>query len=220
MYIGEILSQKFCEVSPSDTVQKGLDKIGEFHLSHLPVVSNKEYIGMINEDELLNHEDETDIIKNLKLNLAPLYLYEYQHIYDAMLYLTNYKIELLPILNKDNRYVGIITAQDVLQALNNLQSNNETGAIIVLEIGAKDNALSHIAHIIESDNASILSTAVKTLPDSSKLELTIKVNKTNISSLVATLWRFDYVVKATFNDGNGENDMQQRYDLLMNYLNI
>ncbi len=220
MYIGEILSQKFCEVHPSDTVQKGLDKMAEFHLSYLPVVSNNEFLGLVQEDELLNHEDEDDIIKNMKLNLAPLYLYEYQHVYDALLYLSNYKADILPILNKENKYVGVVTAADVIQALNGLQSNNESGAIIVLEIGAKDNALSHIAHIIESDNTNILSTAIKTLPDSSKLELTIKVNKTNIASLISTLWRFDYVVKATFNDGNDENDLQQRYDLLMNYLNL
>jgi acetoin utilization protein AcuB len=50
--------------------------------------------------------------------------------------------------------------------------------------------------------------------------MTIKVNKTNISSVVASLWRNDYVVKATFRDGGAQSDIQDRYDLLMNYLDL
>src|SRR5690606_12100350 len=109
--------------------------------------------------------------------------------------------------------------QCLLVALNATLGNDE-GAIIVLELGIRDNALSHVARIIEAEKTSILSTTVHQIPDSSKLEMTIKVNKTNISSVVASLWRNDYVVKATFRDGGAQSAIQDRYDLLMHYLDL
>ena len=90
----------------------------------------------------------------------------------------------------------------------------------MLELGPRDNALSHIAHIIEAENTNIYSTAIHQIPDSSDLALTIKVNRTNLSAVVAALNRNNYPVKATFRDSADQTDIQNRYDLLMNYLDL
>ncbi len=220
MYIGENISTLYTEVHPNDTVAATLDKVNELHLQQLPVVKGKEYLGIITEEDLLNVDDDMKTIKDLKFTFPFIYLFDYQHIFDALQYLETYQFDMLPILNKNNQYVGVITPKDLLLALNKTISNQEIGAIIVLEMEERDNSLTHIANIIESENCKILHTGVKVLGDSSKVELTIKLNKTNISSVLASLWRHDYVVKATFNDGSDQNDIQERYNLLMNYLNL
>lgn len=220
MYIGENISTFYTEVHPNDTVAATLDKVNELHLQQLPVVKGKEYLGIITEEDLLNVDDDMKTIKDLKFTFPFIYLFDYQHIFDALQYLETYQFDMLPILNKNNQYVGVITPKNLLLALNKTISNQEIGAIIVLEMEERDNSLTHIANIIESENCKILHTGVKVLGDSSKVELTIKLNKTNISSVLASLWRHDYVVKATFNDGSDQNDIQERYNLLMNYLNL
>ncbi len=220
MYIGENISTLYTEVHPNDTVAATLDKVNELHLQQLPVVKGKEYLGIITEEDLLNVDDDMKTIKDLKFTFPFIYLFDYQHIFDALQYLETYQFDMLPILNKNNQYVGVITPKNLLLALNKTISNQEIGAIIVLEMEERDNSLTHIANIIESENCKILHTGVKVLGDSSKVELTIKLNKTNISSVLASLWRHDYVVKATFNDGSDQNDIQERYNLLMNYLNL
>ena len=220
MYLGENISTLYTEVHPNDTVAATLDKVNELHLQQLPVVKGKEYLGIITEEDLLNVDDDMKTIKDLKFTFPFIYLFDYQHIFDALQYLETYQFDMLPILNKNNQYVGVITPKDLLLALNKTISNQEIGAIIVLEMEERDNSLTHIANIIESENCKILHTGVKVLGDSSKVELTIKLNKTNISSVLASLWRHDYVVKATFNDGSDQNDIQERYNLLMNYLNL
>jgi len=217
MYIGENISTLYTEVHPNDTVAATLDKVNELHLQQLPVVKGKDYLGIITEEDLLNVDDDLKTIKDLKFTFPFIYLFDYQHIFDALQYLETYQFDMLPILNKNNQYVGVITPKDLLLALNKTVSNQEIGAIIVLEMEERDNSLTHIANIIESEN---LQTGIKVLEDSSKVELTIKLNKTNISSVLASLWRHDYVVKATFNDGSDQNDIQERYNLLMNYLNL
>ena len=220
MYIGENISTLYTEVHPNDTVAATLDKVNELHLQQLPVVKGKDYLGIITEEDLLNVDDDLKTIKDLKFTFPFIYLFDYQHIFDALQYLETYQFDMLPILNKNNQYVGVITPKDLLLALNKTVSNQEIGAIIVLEMEERDNSLTHIANIIESENCKILQTGIKVLEDSSKVELTIKLNKTNISSVLASLWRHDYVVKATFNDGSDQNDIQERYNLLMNYLNL
>ncbi|MGN5955908.1 CBS domain-containing protein [Sphingobacterium lactis] len=220
MYIGENISTLFTEISPNDTVAKALDRINELHLQQIPIVKGKEYLGMLTEEDLLAQDDETILIKDLKFSFPFIYIFDYQHILDGLQFLETYQFDVLPVLNKQKQYLGVITPKELLLAQNQAMSNQEIGAIIVLEMEERDNSLTHIANIIESENCKILHTGIRLLEDSSKVELTIKLNKTNISSVLASLWRHDYVVKATFNDGSDQNDIQERYNLLMNYLNL
>lgn len=218
MFIGQYISSNY-QVLPSDSVDYVLGKMDEYHCGHLPVVQQQVYHGLVSQEDLLE-QDEVDIpLSNLAHLLRPIFIFDYQHVYDALQLISSQDYSLVPVLDKQHEYQGVLTKQDVLEALNETLGNEE-GAIIVLELGMRDNALSHIARIIESENTGILSTAIRLIPDSSKLEMTIKVNKTNIAPVVASLWRNDYVVKATFRDGTDQSDIQNRYELLMNYLDI
>lgn len=220
MYIGEVLSKNYYDVKPDDNIGFALDRMNEFHLTQLPVVSDRDFLGLITEDHLLSADDDTQTLRSLAVSLRFVYLYEYQHIYDALQYMTAHQLQLLPIVDKDNGYLGTLTQSEVLHSLNETLGNGDPGAVIVLELGKNDVSFSHIAHLFESENVRILNTAVRDIPDTTKIEMTIKVDKQNISTLIASLWRFDYVVKATFNDGSPDSDIKERYDILMNYLNL
>lgn len=220
MYIGEIISNFYAEVSPQDTVAHVLHRINEFHFHQLPIVAEGDYIGLIREDDLLAEEDETKAIADMRRTSPFMYVYDYQHIFDGLQMMAAHDHDILPVVDKDHKYLGIISQKEILKALNHSLTNNEPGAVIVLEMDSRDYTLSQVSHIIESENTRILSIASRQLPDSDRIEMTIKVNKNNIAAIVASLWRFDYVVKATFNDGSDKNDIQDRYNLLMNYLDL
>lgn len=219
MFIGQYISTDFHEVLLSDSIDYALNKMTDNHLRQLAVVEDKIFYGVITEEVLLDQINPYETLDSIKIHFKSAYLFDYQHIYDALQTMVAFDYCFIPILNKDHEYQGVLTKQNLLGALNTTLGNDE-GAIIVLELGMRDNALSHIARIIEAENTSILSTAVHQIADSAKLEMTIKVNKTNISAVVASLWRNDYVVKATFRDGGAQSDIQDRYDLLMNYLDL
>lgn len=220
MYLGELLSKNYFDVKPDDSIGFALDKMNEFHMTQLPVVSERDFLGLVTEDHLLGADDEAQSLRSLSVSLRFVYLYEYQHVYDALQYMSAHQLHLLPIVDKDNGYLGTLTQHEVMNALNETLGNREPGAIIVLELGRNDVSFSHIAHLFESENVRIISTAVRDIPDTTKIEMTIRVDKQNISTLLASLWRFDYVVKATFNDGSPDSDIKERYDILMNYLNL
>ena len=220
MYIGEYLTKNDYDISPDDNLTFALDKMDELHCATLPVVSNGDLLGLLSEDLLLSMDNDALAIGDIARSLHFVYLYEYQHIYDALQYMDAQQLQLLPVLDKENHYLGVLTYRDLLSAINETMGNKGAGAIIVLELGVHDLSFSHIAHIFESENIRILHTAIREIPNTTKLELTIKVDKQHIASVVASLWRFDYVVKATFNDGSQDSDIKERYDILMNYLNL
>jgi hypothetical protein len=97
---------------------------------------------------------------------------------------------------------------------------NEPGGIIVLEISNRDNSLAHIAQIVEADNAQVLSSYVNSFENSTRLEVTLKVNKTEITSLVASFERYEYDVIYYFGNEKFENEIHSNYRHLMNYLDI
>jgi len=79
--------------------------------------------------------------------------------------------------------------------------------------------MSEIARIIEESNAKILSSYITSVPDSTKMELTIKVNKNEIDGIISDFERFEYKIMASYQESGSQEDMMQRYESLMRYLN-
>ena len=99
-------------------------------------------------------------------------------------------------------------------------SIKENGAILVLEINQVDYSLAQIAQIVESNNARILSSYIMSSPDSTKLEVTLKINKTELTSIIRTFERYDYVISASFQKSQFYDDIQDRFDSLLNFLKM
>ena len=127
---------------------------------------------------------------------------------------------MVPVIDDKENYVGIITSENLVQYLAGISAITEPGGIIVLELNVKDFVLSEIARIVESNDAKILSLYVSTYPESTKMEITIKLNITELKSLISTFERFNHTVKASFQESEYFDDLKDNYDSLMKYLSI
>lgn len=220
MYAYEIISAAITPVRSSDTIQKVIDKMAEFRINHLPIVDNNLYMGLITDTDILEINDYNLPAAALSLSLYSPFVFEEQHIYDVIRLFYEQKLSILPVLDANKNYKGVICIHSIIEYLATLTSSKEPGGIIVLEVDNRNNSLSHIAQIVESDNAQILSSFVQSFPDSTRIEITLKLNRTDISSIIASFLRYNYVVKATFNDIKSDDTISDRYDQLMNYLDI
>jgi len=220
MIAREILSQSIPPVRTSDSIQKVLDRMAEFRVSHLPIVNDKQFLGLLSEDDLIEVRDYTTPVGSLSLSLYNTCIRDDQHIYEVIRMFYQHKLTLVPVMDKKNDYQGVISINSMVEYMATLTAVKEPGGIIVLEISNRDNSLSHIAQIVESDNAQVLSSYVRSFADSTRLEVTLKVNKTDISGIVAAFTRYDYEVTATFNNTKSDNQTKDRFDQFMNYLDI
>lgn len=216
----ELVADVIPPVTTSDTIQKVVDRMAEFRIRHLPIVNEDQFLGLVSEDDLVEETDYETNVGALSLSLVNPYVLEGQHIYDVIRTFYEQKLTVLPVLDNKKNYLGIISLSALTEYFAKLTSVDQPGGIIVLEIDNKNNSLAHMAQIVESDNAQVLSSYVRTFPDSTRMEVTLKVNKQDISAILSTFLRYEYVIKATFNH-NGDNDnSKERYDSLMNYLNL
>ncbi|MGH2622675.1 MAG: CBS domain-containing protein, partial [Sphingobacterium sp.] len=99
MYIGENISTLYTEIDPNATVAYTLDKINELHFHQLPVVKDKDFLGIISEEDLLSIDDESKFIKDVQINFPFIYTYDYQHILDALQLMEINQLDILPVLN-------------------------------------------------------------------------------------------------------------------------
>jgi len=80
--------------------------------------------------------------------------------------------------------------------------------------------LSEISRIVESNDARILSSFVTSHKDSVQMEVTLKINKSDLSGIIQTFNRYNYTVSASFHESKHDELMHDRYEELMKYLNI
>ncbi|KQS42044.1 CBS domain-containing protein [Pedobacter sp. Leaf194] len=220
MFAEEIISNVIPPIKTDDTVQKALDRMNEFKLKHMPVVNDVQFLGLLSEDDLLEIRNHDILIKDVSVNLLNAFVFNNAHTYDVLRLLSTLKLTAVPVLDQQKNYAGLISINNIIDSVAELYAVNEPGGIIVLEISNRDNSLAHIAQIVEADNAQILSSYVNSFEDSTRLEVTLKVNKTEITSLVASFERYDYQVKEVYNNTQIDDGSQERFDSFMNYLNV
>lgn len=220
MYAHELISDSIPPVRTSDTVQKVMDRMAEFRVNHLPIVNELQFLGLVSDEDLVEVSDHDIPVGSLSLSLYNPFVFEEQHVYDVIRLFYEQKLSLVPVLDSNKNYKGVISINTIMEHIATITSVKEPGGIIILEISNRNNSLAHIAQIVESDNAQILSSYVQSFPDSTRLEITLKLNRTDISSIIASFLRYDYHVKATFNDTKSDDGTSDRYNQLMNYLDI
>jgi len=220
MFAAELIANAIPPVHTSDTIQKVTDRMIEFRVRHLPVVNHDQFLGLISEADMLAEPDLATEVGALGLSLVNPYVLEEQHVYDVIRLFYEQQLTVVPVLDNKKNYLGMISINAMNKYFAALTAVEEPGGIIVLEINNKNNSLAHMSQIVESDNAQILSSYVRTFPDSTRIEVTLKVNKLDISAIIATFLRYEYTIKATFNHTENKDTSMDRYDSLMNYLNL
>lgn len=216
----ELISDIVVPLKTSDTVETAISMMEEYKVSHLPVVNNLAYLGLVSEIDLESGAGPQTPIGNIKLSLSMPMASSYQHIYDVVRMMSELKLTLLPVVDADENFVGVISLESLTGNLAKMAAIQNPGAIIVLEMSQNDYSLSEISQIIESNDAKVLSLYITTKVDSTTMEVTLKVNKQDISGIVNTFNRYDYTIKASYSEQEDPDDLKDRYDSLMNYLNV
>ncbi|MDC0099070.1 MAG: CBS domain-containing protein [Crocinitomicaceae bacterium] len=215
-----LITEDIPPLTHNDTGERALNWMDEFKVSHLPVLKVGNFVGVISETEVLNKMDLNKPLDELFQHLPRPYVNAGDHIYQVLSKIAEFKLSLIPILDDDENYLGCTTVHHLMTLIANTGSIKENGGILVLEMARSDYSMSEIAQIVESNDARILSSYIMSSPDSTNIELTLKLNKIELDRIIRTFERYDYIIKASFQKSNENDDMQFRYDSLMNYLNL
>ena len=220
MYARDLISEDIPPLKTSDTGERALTWMDEFRVSHLPIVNNVDFLGLISESDILDFNSSSEPIGGHSLNLSRPYVFDYQHTYDVLKVMSSLKLSVIPVLNDKEQYLGLIHLSTLLQHFAEMASMKDSGGLLVLELNSHDYSLSEIARIVESNDAKILSSYISSQIDSTKLEVTIKINRTDLSAIIQTFNRYNYTIKASFHQSEYVDDLKDRFDSFMSFLNI
>jgi len=204
----------------TDTGEKALIWMDEFKVSHLPVLKNGNFVGLVSETHILDKMNVSENLDVLFQHLPRPFVFSNAHLFEILSKISEFKISVIPILDEHEQYLGCTSVFELMTSIANTSSMKEKGGILVLEVNEFDYSMAQIGQIVESNDAKILSSTILSDASSTKLDITLKINQEDLTSIIRTFERYDYVVKASFQNGAGAEDLQWRYDVLMNYLNL
>lgn len=216
----ELINNNIPRLQLQDTVTKALRLLNDFRVTHLPVVSDDKYLGLVSEEDLLDAEESKMPIELMQETFVYASVRDNEHFLKAVSCSNQFDTTVVPVINEDKEFLGVITTTELLKTLGNFSGTNEIGGIIVLEMERSQFSISEISRIVESNDATIYHLNTTIDADTGMLTVTLHVNKKEISAIVSTFERYEFDVIYYFGNENFENEIHSNYRHLMNYLDI
>jgi acetoin utilization protein AcuB len=215
----ELISATIPTLNLKDSVFQALELMSEFHVMQLAVVADDKYLGFVSEDDLMN-VDENLSLQVLEPHFSKAAVRANTHFMEAVQIVNDHNLSIIPVVEPENVFAGVITATDLLKQLGKATGATEPGGIIVLEMEQRSFSFSEISKLVETNDAQITQLNTNWDASTGSLIVTLKINKFEISDIIATLQRYEYQIKYYFGEELYENELRSNYDHLMNYLSI
>lgn len=205
----------------TDDAHKAIVWMEEFRCNYLPVVEEGKLLGFISEEIILETNDIDRAVKDFNLQGERSFVPKGTHFYDILKVAAENKVQMVAVLDEENKYFGVITVQDTMASFAQTAAVQMPGGVLVLSMNHVDYSLANISRLIEENNAKILSSLVKEDPlENSRMRLILKINQTDLSRTVATLERFGYRVIGRYQEMKQEPANKERIDMLLRYLDF
>lgn len=215
----QLIQTNYPSIHLFDKVSFALQLMDEYDIRHLPVLSNDKFVGLICKDDLLD-TDENSSIALLEYQLIKYSIKTNEHFLAALKQIAAHHLSLIAVINEQVELVGVITSIELLKIVSNFLGNNEAGGIIVLEMERKNYSFGEISRLVETNDAFITQLNTSSENDLGLISVTLKINKIEVSDIIATFQRYDYHIQYYFGEEQYTNELKENYNHLLSYLNI
>lgn len=219
MIAEQLISYEVPPLKLSDNGLRAMAWMEELRVHHLPIVKSRKYLGLISEDDIFEMNHPEQALSEHKLSLMAPQVRSFQHIFDVLKIMTELKLSVIPVINDKDEYAGAISRKALVDSIATLSSVKDPGAIVILEMDQIDYNLTQLAGIVENEGGKILNLYINTL-DAGRIEIILKINKTDLSSIKNAFFRYKYHIKALYHESEFDEDLKKSYDMLMNYMNM
>lgn len=219
MLLKDFITKEYPVLKSFDTGEYALSMMDELKVKHLPLVDDGIYKCLLSEKELSAMSDLSEPIGEPTL-FAP-GITDTSHLHEVIARMSRYQLTLLPVVDSEGKYVGVITRDKLIDAMAGLCNAEASGSVVVLEMWPQDYVLSDIARIIEANNAHVLNLLYNIEQDTGRLRITIKIDLDDATPVIRSFERFNYTVLYHFMEkGMVDEALQQRMNELLYYMNM
>ncbi len=220
MRAGELVLNEIPFLKESDSVEEAVSIMDDCKVSHLAVVNQNHLLGIVNEIHLLDHLDKQNI-EGLYDMKPDQFVRNNDHLFEVVQRMNELELTNLPVVNEKNGwFMGSISIRQLMDVISEMPVVKSPGGIIVMELPLRDYVMSEIARIVENNGAVLLGSFITRSPETSVIELTLKVNRSNVQAIVQNFERYSYKIVETYDESDALDTLRDRYDALMNYLKV
>jgi len=217
--IAELLREDVGSIEVDEPVSKAINILNRYDISELAVTDNNRYSYLLRELDVLSSGEK--IIANISVEKEGYYVYEDDHFLHALIKMNTADLSIIPVISRDLEYKGVIRKSTLLDYFCDSYSLSGEGSIIIIEQNLRDYSLTSISNIIEQEGGKILGVITAPLErNTEKIWISLKLNTIAIGSIISSLERYEYVVVAQMSSDENENMIKERYESLMNFLNV
>ncbi len=220
MLTRELLSQTLPYLRLQDKVYQALQMMNDNNVTHLPIVDGDKFIGLISEADLLLAENDNAALSELQQSFSDISVKDDEHFLKAVQLAADSGVSVVPVVTEDNELVGTVAYNELLKFSSEFMSLSEPGGLIVLEMESNQYSFNEISKLVETNDAQITQLNTSNDAETGLMQVTIRINKPEVSDIVATFQRYEYNVKYFFGEELFTNELRSNYDNLMNYLKI
>lgn len=202
-----------------DLVSNAIEVMEQFDLRHLPILDGKQFAGLISSDDLLEADPSEELL-SLERYFFKASVKTGDHVSLALRVRSKFSIDFVPVINENNEWEGSISADKMLDEISRMMGASDNSSLLVLEINRIDYALGEINRLVESNDAMIMQVNTLQDPLSDIMQVVLRINKEDISDIVATFQRHEYTVIYYYGEESYSNELQSNLSHLLNYLNI
>ena len=211
------------DIPALDVNQTGRDAyhlLSDYHVKHLPVVDGRRLVGIISEEDVFNHKLYEPVSDYDFTTVRRFSVRSDEHLFDIIRIMGENRLTVIPVVDSEDNYLGMVSQNMLLRTFANSVSFAEPGAVLVLEMTRRDYSLALIARLVEEEDAKLLTSIITTSEDPEMMEVAIKINRSDLSRITASLERQGFVVKESFGVDAYTDGMKERYDSFLAYMNV
>ena len=221
MIAENLINHLIPSLKKTDSAQKAIVWMEELRTHQLPVIENGQFQGLISEEIIIENNDINKIVSDYTLLAPDSHVFYYQHYFDIIKVANLNKVDIVAVLDDEMKFQGVVSLTDTLTALASTSAIQGSGGILVMAMNQVDYSMAELSRLIEAENAKITSSFVSYDHDNpARIMVTLKINKTDLSVIVATLERFNYNIVAKFQSPEAFTNEKERIDALLRYLSI
>ncbi len=207
-------------VQHTESVATALAMMEDEQLTHLPVVEGTTYQGLVSREALYEVSDDSIALDQLGWPLPRSSVKPTDHFLAAVQVMGEQGLSLVPVITEQQELLATISALELTTAIGKFLGLQAGGALLVLEKEAQHYTASEVAKLVESNDAQLLQLNTTVNAQTGHIQITIRLNKYEVSDVIATFQRYDYTVRFYVGEEQYANELKSNYDHLIHYLKI
>ncbi|MCK5824222.1 MAG: hypothetical protein KAG96_02315 [Ichthyobacteriaceae bacterium] len=219
MATNEYIHTKVEPLSVNHSIAYAITIFESRKFEYLAVLDGNKFVGCLPYESIINETDLTQTVGDFSIDIEYFFVREYSDMIDAFRIFSLYQSNYSPILNDDLEYVGYIQESDLMIHFSKSPTVKEIGGILVIKKSIRTYSIAEIAQIVELESAKILGIWTSDFVGDD-IVLTLKINRTRLGSIEASLERYDYTIVNSYHENTNAVDLEDRYQSFLNYLNI